>query len=196
MKKEMDVYEILHAVTQGKIDAKDVIKAIENGEIDSTALLDAAEEEDFDTGIFIAAEEDIFVEEEIMNSTPESRKDWSAADWVYGIFWNCGLIYEEDCPISEFSPDEWAEIISSGSEIEAQFCPCPEKVLPLLSKEEFRHWSGVSVCTALVLCDWLGPLLPLENITQQDFDEILVCDPAEYPGEEDAKIKIEVKRIY
>ena len=97
-----------------------------------------------------------------------------------------GLIYENDCPIDSFSSEHWKEIIISGTGCEAQFCPCPDKVLALLDKSDFSSCSSYNICMCLALeGEWLAPLLPLENIEQEDFDNILVCDPDEYESEDE-----------
>lgn len=133
-----------------------------------------------------------FVEEQdryihsLWESTPKSRKKWDLDEWVDAILWNTGLIYEKDCPLSEFSPEQWREILMHGSGVEAQFCPCEKEVLKLLCKEDFSSYGSGNICTLLALeGEWLGHLLPLEDITQEDFDNLLVCDPDDYSSEEE-----------
>ena len=122
----------------------------------------------------------------VMESTPENRKEWNLDEWIEAMQWHSGLIYENDCPIDSFSPEHWKEIIISGTGCEAQFCPCPDKVLALLDKSDFSSCSSYNICMCLALeGEWLAPLLPLENIEQEDFDNILVCDPDEYKSEDE-----------
>ena len=131
-------------------------------------------------------EEDCLIKS-ILESTPENRKDWSLDEWVYALFRSSGgLIYESDCPIDQFSPEQWRDIIVDGSGVEAQFCPCPDEVLALMTKDDFKNWGSCRICTTLVLeGEWLAHLLPLEVIEQEDFDNLMVCDPEEYSCEED-----------
>lgn len=104
-------------------------------------------------------EQDQYINE-ILDSTPETRKDWSTDDWVQALYWNPGFIDAEDCPINEFSPEEWAEIVVNGDGFEPQYCPIPEKVIPLLSKNDFKDRDSQYVYVVQISCDWLDQFLP------------------------------------
>ena len=98
--------------------------------------------------------------DEVLTSTPETRKDWTTDEWVQALFWNPGFIEAEDCPIREFSPREWAEIVVNGDGFEAQYCPIPEKVIPLLSKNDFKDRDSQYVYVVRISCDWLEQFMP------------------------------------
>lgn len=73
-----------------------------------------------------------------------------------------------------------------GCGVEAQFCPCAKEMLAILSKEDFKWFGSNNICTILALeGEWLAHLLPLEEIEQEDFDNILVCCPEDYSCEEE-----------
>ena len=143
-------------------------------------------EDEFDRAMREWGEEEDRYIRSLWESTPQTRKDWDSDEWVRAIYWHKGLIYEDDCPISEFSPEEWKEIIVEGWGVEAQFCPCEKEVLALLTKEDFKSFGSNNMCMTLALDgDWLAHLFPLEDIEQEDFDNILVCDPDDYSDEEE-----------
>ena len=98
--------------------------------------------------------------DEVLTSTPETRKDWTTDEWVPALFWNPGFIEAEDCPIHEFSPREWAEIVVNGDGFEAQYCPIPEKVIPLLSKNDFKDRDSQYVYVVQISCGWLDQFMP------------------------------------
>lgn len=143
-------------------------------------------EDEFDRAMRELAEEQDRYIQRLWDSTSETRKEWDLDEWVRAIYWHKGLIYERDCPVSEFSPEQWKEIIVDGCGVEAQFCPCEKEVLAILSKEDFKWFGSNNICTTLAIDgEWLAPLLPLEDIEQEDFDDILVCDPDDYSSEEE-----------
>ena len=53
----------------------------------------------------LAKEQDRYIQS-LWDSTPEIRKEWDLDEWVQAIYWYKGLIYEQDCPISKFSPEQ------------------------------------------------------------------------------------------
>lgn len=123
---------------------------------------------------------------EIHESTPGSRKKWTADDWVDSIRSYPGLIECRDCPCDQFSAGQWKEIITCGSGIEAQYCHCRDEVLAVLTKEDFELMGSSIMCTTIFLDgDWLAHLMPLKKITQEDFDNTFLCDPEEFTCRED-----------
>ena len=143
-------------------------------------------EDEIDYGALLAIEEEKYIQEEIMNGTPEMRKDWGIEEWKYGIRWLPDLIAEKDCPIDDFSAEDWKEMILESSPIIVQYCPCPDDVLAILTREDFRDYSSWQICETLALeGEWLAALMPLDRILQEDFDNYLVCWPDDYSTEEE-----------
>lgn len=143
-------------------------------------------EDEFDRAMReIAENEDRFIQM-VWTSTPRSRKKWDLDKWIQAIYWHKGIIYEKDCPTSEFSPEQWAWIILDGCGVEAQFCPCQKEVLTLLTKDDFKGFGSSNICTNLMSGgDWLAHLMPLDKIEQEDFDNIIIGEPEEYSCEKD-----------
>lgn len=133
----------------------------------------------------IAEKEECFIES-IKDSTPESRKMWTSDEWFLAVDSDRGLLYESDCPLSEFSPEKWRTLLVTGNGEEAQFCPCQDEVLALLTKEDFEGFGSCNICLTLARGgSWLGELLPIDDIDQDDFDDILVGTPDDYATEEE-----------
>lgn len=107
--------------------------------------------------------------QEVMESTAETRQLWTVDDWSEALFWNPALVEEKDFPAAELSPQQWADIITNGDGFEAQYCPCPEKVLPLLREDDFRDKDTEYLRILYMSCAWIAPLLP----------DIPLCDPGE-----------------
>ena len=122
----------------------------------------------------------------LKDSTPETRKNWSVVDWVEALMWEKGLIFDKDFPADALTPELWKEILICGIGCEAQAVPKPDKVLAILTKEDFKSYSSFNTCLTLA-CDgeWLAPVLPLDEITQEDFDDLLVGDPENYSSEKE-----------
>ena len=94
----------------------------------------------------------------------------SVKKWFARVMESPELLEEDECPSDKFSPAQWKELILRHPTA-LQFDP-PEDLKEILTKEDFRDWTGHDVCTALFMDGaWLSELLPLEKISQEDFDD-------------------------
>lgn len=140
-------------------------------------------EEDIDYGALLAEEEDKYIQDEILNGTPATREAWGIEEWKYGIRWYPDLISKKDCPINDFSAEDWKDIILESDPLVVQYCNCIKKVLAILTKDDFRDYDSWQICETLAMGgEWLAPLLPLERL-QEDCDNCLMRCPKEYSSE-------------
>ena len=86
------------------------------------------------------------------------------------------LLEERKCPSGKFTPAQWKELILRHP-MALQFDPPEEKLKKILTKEDFEDWTGHDVCTALFMDGaWLSEILPMQTITQEDFDDFFGAD--------------------
>ena len=116
------------------------------------------------------------------DSTPESRKSWTHDTWFDAVSCCWNLLETRDCP--DFSAKEWKKLILANP-ITCQFCPVPHEVKKLLTAGELSIWTSRDICDALAFeGDFLGDLLDLAKIEQQDFEDVFGV-PGDFPSLEE-----------
>ena len=103
--------------------------------------------------------------------TPAERSARRSVDeWFERVMASPELLEDAKCPRKKFSLQQWKALILRHPSA-LQFDP-PPGLKTVLAKDDFRDWTGHDVCTALFMDgEWLSNLLPLEKITQEDFDD-------------------------
>lgn len=116
------------------------------------------------------------------DSTPENRKSWTHDTWFDAVSCCWNLLETRDCP--DFSAEEWKKLILANP-ITCQFCPVPHEVKKLLTAGELSIWTSRDICDALAFeGDFLGDLLDLAKIEQQDFEDVFGT-PEDFPSLEE-----------
>lgn len=112
------------------------------------------------------------IEEERKRIRAKKPSERSHEEWVELIEADFTTMEENSCPLSEFSPEEWKRFILEEPII-LQYDPPVRELLKNLRRDDFENWSSYDICQALSFeGQWLveHDLLPLEKITQEDFD--------------------------
>ena len=119
------------------------------------------------------------IEEERKRIRAKKPSERSHEEWIELIEADFTTMEEKDCPLDEFSPEEWKSFILKEPII-LQYDPPVRELLKILSREDFEDWSSYDVCQALLFeGQWLAEedLLPLEKIEQEDFDDSFGATP-------------------
>ena len=102
-------------------------------------------------------------------------------EWFDQVMKSPELLEEKKCPSGKFTPAQWKELILTHPSA-LQFNPPEEELKEILTKGDFEDWTGHDVCTALFMDGaWLSEILPLDKITQEDFDACFGADAFEGP---------------
>ena len=102
--------------------------------------------------------------------------------WFFVVMDDPGAIDSKECPYEQFSLEQWKDLILDWPFL-LQYDP-PAELRSILTKEDFECWSGAQVCEALFFDgQWLADLFPMENITQEDFDNCFSADCFEGPDD-------------
>ena len=101
---------------------------------------------------------------------------WNVEEWFDQVMKSPELLEEKKCPSGKFTPAQWKKLILKHPSA-LQFNPPEEELKEILTKEDFEDWTGHDVCTALFMDGaWLAEILPLDKITQNDFDDFFGAD--------------------
>ena len=105
----------------------------------------------------------------IQTKKPSER---TVDEWFFLAAYAPSAIEENGFPFDEMTPEGWKEYILDNP-IYLQYDPPVEALLTILKKEDFDGWDSYDICQALLFDgEWLAEngLLPLEKISQEDFD--------------------------
>ena len=97
----------------------------------------------------------------------------TADEWFFLAEYDPSAMEEKEFPFDRMTPEDWKDYIL-GNPIFLQYDPPAEALLTILKKEDFDCWDSYDICQALLFDgEWLAEnhLLPLEKITQEDFDD-------------------------
>ena len=106
---------------------------------------------------------------EILAKKPDER---SLEDWLFLVEYDLSVMEDRHFPYDRMSVEDWKRLILAEP-IVLQYDPPVEDLLKILTPEDFEDWNSYRICQALLFeGDWLAEanLLPLERITQEDFD--------------------------
>lgn len=112
------------------------------------------------------------VEEEIRGIEAKKPSERTVGEWVFLAEYDLGVLDDRDFPFDRMSPEDWKEIILREP-IVLQYDPPVAELLEIMTEKDFGIWDSCEVCLALLFGGvWLAEagLLPLEKITQADFD--------------------------
>ena len=105
----------------------------------------------------------------IQTKKPSER---TVDEWFFLASYDPSAMEENGFPFDEMTPEGWKEYILDNP-ICLQYDPPVEALLTILKKEDFDGWDSYDICQALLFDgEWLAEngLLPLEKISQEDFD--------------------------
>ena len=108
--------------------------------------------------------------ERVQSKKPSER---TADEWFFLVTYAPSAMEEKGFPFDEMTLEGWKEYILDNP-IFLQYDPPVEALLTILKKEDFDAWDSYDICQAVMFeGEWLAEegLLPMENITQEDFDE-------------------------
>ena len=106
-------------------------------------------------------------------------------DWLFLVEYDLSVMEDRHFPYDRMSAEDWKRIILAEP-IVLQYNPPVDALLKILKKEDFEDWDSYRICQALLFeGDWLAEadLLPLEKITQEDFDYSFGAVPFPTPEE-------------
>ena len=109
----------------------------------------------------------------------------TADEWFFLAAYAPSAMEEEGFPFDLMTPEGWKEFILDNPMF-LQYGPPVEGLLTILKKEDFERWDSYDICQALLFDgEWLAEedLLPLEKITQEDFDDWFGADVYTDAGE-------------
>lgn len=106
----------------------------------------------------------------ILAMNPSER---SAEEWIFLAAYDPSAMEEKGFPFEHMTPETWKEYIL-GNPIYLQYGPPVDELRKILTKEDFEDWDSYDICQAIMFeGEWLAEegFLPMESITQEDFDE-------------------------
>ena len=117
----------------------------------------------------------------------EARKpsERTLEDWLFLTENDFSTMEDKDFPFEQLSVEDWKKLILREPII-LQYNPPVKELLDILTKKDFEHWSSYDICQALFFDGvWLAEakLLPMEKISQEDFDYYFGATP--FPTPED-----------
>ena len=112
------------------------------------------------------------IEQELDEIRAKKPSERTLEDWLFLVEYDLSVMEDRLFPYDRMSAEDWKGIILAEP-IVLQYNPPVDALLKILKKEDFEVWDSYRICQALLFeGDWLAEenLLPLEKITQEDFD--------------------------
>jgi len=119
------------------------------------------------------------IEDDIREIKAKKPSGRTLEEWLFLVEYDLGVMDDKDFPFDQMTAEDWKELILDEP-ISLQYDPPVESLLKILTKEDFKNWSSYKVCQALLFDgQWLAEadLLPLERISQEDFDDSFGATP-------------------
>ena len=119
------------------------------------------------------------IEDEIHEIEAKKPSGRTVGDWLFLAEYDLGVMDDKDFPFDRMTAEEWKGLILRVP-ISLQYDPPVKALLKILTREDFEDWSSWDICQALLFDgDWLAEanLLPLEKISQEDFDDSFGATP-------------------
>ena len=119
------------------------------------------------------------IEEKIHEIKAGKASERTLEDWLFLAEYDLGVMDDKNFPFDKMTPEDWKGLILNDP-ISLQYDPPAKELLKILTREDFQGWSSYEICQALLFDgEWLAEadLLPLEKITQEDFDNSFGATP-------------------
>ncbi len=111
----------------------------------------------------------------IQAKKPSERTD---EEWFFLVEYSPSEMEKKEFPFDRMTPEFWKDLILRDP-IYLQYGPPVDELRKILTKEDFEDWNSYDICQAIMFeGEWLAEegFLPMENITQEDFDEYFGAD--------------------
>lgn len=106
----------------------------------------------------------------IQAKKPSERTD---EEWLFLAEYVPSAMEEKGFPFDSMSVESWKDLILLNP-IYLQYDPPVVDLVRILTKADFEYWDSYDICQAVMFeGEWLAEMgfLPMENLTQEDFDE-------------------------